>query len=78
MTLIKFGMRCGVGNSLRTLRTKGDMLGRLATDARPDEILKEIAGATAREEISGIAGVHFYVFGGLRKTGQWLREALEA
>jgi methylenetetrahydrofolate reductase (NADPH) len=78
MTLIKFGMRCGVGNSLRTLRTKGDMLGRLATDGRPDEILSDIADATAREEICGIAGVHFYVFGGLRKTGQWLREALEA
>jgi methylenetetrahydrofolate reductase (NADPH) len=78
MTLIKFGMRCGVGNSLRTLRTKGDMLGRLATDARPDEILKDIADAGGREETSGIAGVHFYVFGGLRKTGQWLREALTA
>jgi len=76
MTLIKFGMRCGVGNSLRTLRTKGDMLGRLASDARPDEILKDVADALAREEITGIAGVHFYVFGGLRKTGQWLRDAL--
>ena len=76
MTLIKFGMRCGVGNSLRTLRTKGDMLGRLAADARPDGILTEVADARDREEIAGIAGVHFYVFGGLRKTGQWFREAL--
>jgi len=76
MTLIKFGMRCGVGNSLRTLRTKGDMLGRLAADARPDDILKDVADARDREDIAGIAGVHFYVFGGLRKTGQWFREAL--
>jgi len=76
MTLIKFGVRCGVGNSLRTLRTKGDMLGRLAADARPDDILKDVADARDREDIAGIAGVHFYVFGGLRKTGQWFREAL--
>ena len=76
MTLIKFGMRCGVGNSLRTLRTKGDMLGRLAADARPDEILRDVADVLDREDIGGITGVHFYVFGGLRKTGQWFREAL--
>jgi len=76
MTLMKFGMRCGVGNSLRTLRTKGDMLGRLAADARPDDILKAVADACDREEIASVAGVHFYVFGGLRKTGQWFRDAL--
>jgi methylenetetrahydrofolate reductase (NADPH) len=78
MTLIKFGMRCGVGNSLRTLRTKGDMLGRLATDARPDELLREIAAGLDGTELGTVDGVHFYVFGGLRKTGQWLRAALDS
>jgi methylenetetrahydrofolate reductase (NADPH) len=78
MTLIKFGMRCGVGNSLRALRTRGDMLGRLAADARPDELLREIASAIDHQELGLIDGVHFYVFGGLRKTGQWLRAARES
>jgi len=78
MTLIRFGMRCGVGNSLRTLRTKGDMLGRLATDARPDDILREIAAAVDDRALGTIEGVHFYVFGGLRKTGQWLRAVRDA
>jgi methylenetetrahydrofolate reductase (NADPH) len=78
MTLIRFGMRCGVGNSLRALRTKGDMLGRLATDARPDDILREIAEAADHAELGTIDGIHFYVFGGLRKTGQWLRAARDA
>jgi methylenetetrahydrofolate reductase (NADPH) len=77
MTLMRFGMRCGVGNSLRALRAKGDMLGRLATDARPDDILREIAGAFDRPEFGAVEGVHFYVFGGLRKAGQWLRAALD-
>jgi methylenetetrahydrofolate reductase (NADPH) len=76
LTLIKFGMRCGVGNSLRALRSKGDMLGRLVGDARPDEILRDVADAVERREINAIDGVHFYVFGGLRKTGQWLRTVL--
>jgi methylenetetrahydrofolate reductase (NADPH) len=76
MTLVKYGMRCGVGNSLRALRSKADIFGRLASDTPPDEILNEVAAAEAAGTIDGIAGVHFYVFGGLRKTGQWLRTAL--
>jgi hypothetical protein len=58
------------------LRSKGDMLGRLVGDARPDEILRDVADAVERREINAIDGVHFYVFGGLRKTGQWLRTVL--
>ena len=73
-TLIKYGVRCGVGNSLRALRKQSNLLGKLTQDATPDALLKDIV----RQTNGAVAGFHFYVFGGLRKTGQWLNAAMES
>jgi methylenetetrahydrofolate reductase (NADPH) len=72
-TLIKYAMHCGVGNSLRALRKQAGNITKLAQDAPPDELLEDIV----RETGGRVAGFHFYIFGGLRKTGQWLNSAME-
>lgn len=72
-TLIKYAVHCGVGNSLRALRKQAGNLARLTQDAPPDELLADIV----RETEGRVAGFHFYVFGGLRKTGAWLNSAIE-
>jgi methylenetetrahydrofolate reductase (NADPH) len=73
-TLIKYAVHCGVGNSLRALRKQAGNIVKLAQDAPPDELLKDIV----RETDGRVAGFHFYVFGGLRKTGVWLNAAMES
>jgi methylenetetrahydrofolate reductase (NADPH) len=71
-TLAKFALRCGVGNSLRSVREHIGRFGRLLIDDGPDDVLR---GLWASPSIANapITGVHLFPFGGLRKTGQWLR-----
>jgi methylenetetrahydrofolate reductase (NADPH) len=71
-TLLKFAVRCGVGNSLRALRRRTN-LGKLIGDTAPDEILEEVAAGA--DGLGPIAGVHIYMFGGLAKTSEWLERA---
>src|SRR5271169_641033 len=71
-TLAKFALRCGVGASLRSLRDHIGRFGRLLMDDGPDDVLRGLwtAPSTAK---TLIAGLHFFPFGGLSKTSQWLR-----
>ncbi len=72
-TLTKFGLRCGIGGSMRALRGQIGRLGRLLTDNGPDEVVRGLMAAPP-SATSAIAGFHLFPFGGLRKAGLWLRE----
>jgi methylenetetrahydrofolate reductase (NADPH) len=72
-TLTKFALRCGVGNSLRSLRSQIGRFGRLLTDNGPDDVMRGLQSAPANAT-AAIAGFHLFPFGGLRKSGNWLRE----
>lgn len=76
-TLVTYGMRCGVGNSLRALKNQSNRLGKLVQTTTPDELLKDIVRTTGALS-DGLAGFHFYIFGGLRKTGTWLKGAMDS
>jgi methylenetetrahydrofolate reductase (NADPH) len=71
-TLMKFALRCGVGNSMRSLRGQIGRFGRLLTDTGPDDVMHGLRSAPASATAS-IAAFHLFPFGGLRKTGAWLR-----
>jgi methylenetetrahydrofolate reductase (NADPH) len=71
-TLMKFALRCGVGNSIRALRGQIGRFGRLLTDTGPDEVMRGLQSAPPNKTAS-ITGLHLFPFGGLRKTGAWLR-----
>jgi methylenetetrahydrofolate reductase (NADPH) len=71
-TLTKFALRCGVGNSMRSLRSQIGRFGRLLTDTGPDDVMRGLQSAPAASTAS-IAGFHLFPFGGLRKAGAWLR-----
>jgi methylenetetrahydrofolate reductase (NADPH) len=75
-TLGKFALRCGIGNSIRALRAQIGRFGRLLTDTGPDEVLRGLQ-SESREATAAIAGFHMFPFGGLRKSGLWLRFYLE-
>jgi methylenetetrahydrofolate reductase (NADH) len=71
-TLTKFALRCGVGNSLRSLRSQIGRYGRLLTDTGPDDVVNGLLAAP-QTTTAAIAGFHLFPFGGLRKAGDWLR-----
>jgi methylenetetrahydrofolate reductase (NADPH) len=71
-TLTKFALRCGVGNSMRSLRSQIGRFGRLLTDTGPDDVMRGLRAAPDTATAS-IAGFHLFPFGGLRKAAEWSR-----
>ncbi|MGZ5875178.1 MAG: hypothetical protein ACXWKP_24075 [Bradyrhizobium sp.] len=71
-TLMKFALRCGVGNSMRSLRGQISRFGRLLTDTGPDDVMRGLQSAP-KTATASIAGFHLFPFGGLRKSADWLR-----
>jgi methylenetetrahydrofolate reductase (NADPH) len=70
-TLMKFALRCGIGNSMRSLRGQIGRYGRLLTDAGPDDVMRGLQSAP-RAATAAISGFHLFPFGGLRKASNWL------
>jgi methylenetetrahydrofolate reductase (NADPH) len=70
-TLLKYGMSCGIGASLRALR-RNVGFGKLLTEASPAPIIAALArDGDIRDHI---AQLHFFTFGGIRRTASWLQE----
>jgi methylenetetrahydrofolate reductase (NADPH) len=74
-TLVRYAMRCGIGNSMHVL-TDQPSFAKLLTQKGPAPIIQDIvtdAGAGKNGSIPlGIAGLHFFVFGGFTKTVDWI------
>jgi len=75
LTLARYAVRCGVGNSLHVL-TEQPSFAKLLTEKGPEPIIRGIAALggdnnTAKLPL-GIAGLHFFVFGGFNKTLDWI------
>jgi len=71
-TLTKFALRCGIGNSMRALRSQIGRFGRLLMDTGPDDVVNGLLSAP-RAATAPIAGFHLFPFGGLRKAADWAR-----
>jgi methylenetetrahydrofolate reductase (NADPH) len=71
-TLTKFALRCGIGNSIRSVRNQIGRFGRLLTDTGPDDVVRGLQSAPIAATAS-IAGFHLFPFGGVRKAANWLR-----
>lgn len=67
-TLVRFAIRCGVTNSIRALTGRADRFLRLVSDSAPDALVRGLGEAAPLE---GIAGLHFFPFGGVAKTARW-------
>ena len=74
-TLLRYAVRCGIGNSLHVL-TEHPSFAKLLTENGPAPIIQDIAtcaGAGKNGSLPlGIAGLHFFVFGGFVKTVDWI------
>jgi len=71
-TLTRYALRCGVGNSLRAL-THGPSFSRLLTERSPEPLVRELAAVIGIDGNLNVQGLHFFVFGGLKKTAEWIK-----
>jgi methylenetetrahydrofolate reductase (NADPH) len=69
-TLVKYGIRCGIGNSLWALRSRAQQVTQLLTVQGPEPVVFRIAQA---EPGLAIAGLHFFTFGGFAHTADWMQ-----
>lgn len=72
--LARYAVRCGIGNSLRVL-TEKPSFAKLLVDQGPEPIIRGIACADHSADGTlpfGIAGLHFFVFGGFHRTIDWI------
>src|SRR5579859_101475 len=74
--LLAFATRCGVGASTKVMKKYGLSLTQLMSKAGPDQLIREYAAGLdpARH---GEVLMHFYPFGGLRATAEWVRDFRE-
>jgi methylenetetrahydrofolate reductase (NADPH) len=71
--LLAFASRCGVAASGKVMKKYGMSLTKLLSTAGPDQLIEDYATGLdpARH---GEVLLHFYPFGGLRTTAEWIRD----
>ena len=69
-TLLRFATHCGVGASAAVLAKYGISLSRLLGAAGPDRLVGDIAAGLRPGH--GPVRLHFYPFGGLARTAEWI------
>lgn len=75
--LMKHGMACGVGASLKVLSSRMGSLLAMASAHTPDDLARDLALAIARDPATLFGHAHLFPLGGLQKTVDWLK-ALKA
>jgi methylenetetrahydrofolate reductase (NADPH) len=75
LTLARYAVRCGIGNSLRVL-TEKPSFAKLLSEKGPEPIIRGVAASAGSVHAPvlplGVAGLHFFVFGGFNKTVDWI------
>lgn len=75
-TLMRFAARCGVGASTSVLSKYGISIGRLLGSAGPDKLLEQLERGLG-DDCKRVR-LHFYPFGGLEKTVDWINGYVRA
>jgi methylenetetrahydrofolate reductase (NADPH) len=71
--LLAFASRCGVAASGNVMKKYGMSLTKLLSNAGPDQLIADYANGLDPER-HGEVLMHFYPFGGLRTTAEWVRD----
>lgn len=69
-TLLRYAAHCGVGASASVMTKYGVSLTRLLGTAGPDKLVDGLARGIGAEH--GAVRLHFYPFGGLSRTVEWI------
>jgi len=71
-TLISYATSCGIGNSIRFLTKQALNITKLATSKTPDKLITDLAEYKQKNTSTKLSKLHFYAFGGIKKTSEWL------
>jgi len=74
-TLMRYAVKCGVGNSVRMLKRQGDRMIHLMGEAGPDVVVRDFAYGLGPEH-GAVAGFHLFPFGGIVPSAYWVRSLL--
>lgn len=69
-TLLRYASHCGVGASTKVMAKYGVSIGRLLGTAGPDRLVADLAEGLGPQH--GPVRLHFYPFGGLARTVEWI------
>jgi methylenetetrahydrofolate reductase (NADPH) len=74
-TLLKFGLRCGIGPSLAVIRKQAGNVLKLASTRPqyPEATVTGVAAAAAQDGENRFAPFHFFPFGAFARTAAWAR-----
>ena len=75
-TVLKFSIECGIGSSMKVLTRRAKDITKLLLPYEPTQVLKELAEYKAKDPKFNIEQVHFFPFGGVKQTSDWVREVL--
>jgi len=78
-TLLKFGVSCGVGPSLKVLRRRAGGVLKMATGPTycPDALMTGIARGAIADRHALFRGYHFFPFGAYARTATWANAIAE-
>lgn len=71
-TLLRFASRCGVGASASVMAKYGLSITNLLGSAGPDKLVDALAAGIGPDH--GKVRLHFYPFGGMKRTVEWINE----
>ena len=72
-TLLSYATSCGIGNSIRFLSKQALNITKLATTRSPDKLIYDLASYQIENPETKFKKIHFYAFGGIKKTTDWLK-----
>ncbi len=70
-TLLAHAKACGIGPSMKFLTRQARNVTKLMRVSTPDKLITDLAAYQADDPGCGIAGVHMYPLGGLRRSAKW-------
>ena len=74
LALINFAIKAGVGPSLKFLIKERDKLTKLVHSYDPTDLILSLAPEFSPEANTCFESIHFYAFGGFRKTAEYAQE----
>ncbi len=75
-TILKFSIECGIGSSMKILTKRAKDITKLLLPYEPTQVLRDLAEYKAKDPKFNIEQVHFFPFGGIKQTSDWVREVL--
>ena len=73
-TLLKFAAMCGIGNSIRYLKSRASTVSQLAAGFDPENITAPMEAELEQHPDAPVRQLHVFPFGGMEKAAVWLKK----